>query len=174
LYVRENVRYGTDLRVGRDCVVSSPHGLEIGNHVSIGPHTIIQVNGSIGDFALIGMRVQIVGRDDHASQVGLPFVLSTPVHERAATNRDSVRVGRDVWIGGGSVVLSGVSIGEGAVIGAGSVVTKDIPPYSIAVGNPARVVASRFSEPQQAEHSAALALRLAGGDAAQDLDSDNF
>lgn len=49
-----------------------------------------------------------------------------------------------VWIGGNSTILPGVHIGEGAVIGAGSVVTRDIPPYTIAVGNPARVIKSRI------------------------------
>ena len=46
----------------------------------------------------------------------------------------------DVWIGGNVVILAGISIGEHAVIGAGSVVTKDVPPYSVVVGNPAKIV----------------------------------
>ena len=51
-----------------------------------------------------------------------------------------ITVGSNVWIGGGVKVMPGVTIGEGAVIGGGSVVTKDIPPYSVAAGNPARVI----------------------------------
>jgi hypothetical protein len=58
-----------------------------------------------------------------------------------------VEIGHDVWIGHGAVVLPGRRIGTGAVIGAGSVVTKDIPDYMIAVGNPARVLRPRFPEP---------------------------
>ena len=54
-------------------------------------------------------------------------------------------IGPDVWIGHGVMIKAGVSIGVGAVIGAGSVVTKDIPPYSIAVGNPCKVIKYRFS-----------------------------
>jgi phosphonate metabolism protein (transferase hexapeptide repeat family) len=57
-----------------------------------------------------------------------------------------VSIGHDVWIGHGAIVLPGRSIGTGAVIGAGSVVTKDIPAYSIAVGNPARVLRPRFAQ----------------------------
>ncbi|MBU8541543.1 LbetaH domain-containing protein [Falsiroseomonas tokyonensis] len=57
-----------------------------------------------------------------------------------------VTLGHDVWLGHGVIVLPGVSIGTGAAIGAGAVVTKDIPPYAIAVGNPARVLRFRFSE----------------------------
>jgi maltose O-acetyltransferase len=52
----------------------------------------------------------------------------------------TVTVGSDVWIGGRSVILPGVTIGDGCTIGAGSIVTKDIPSYCVAVGNPARVI----------------------------------
>ncbi len=56
-----------------------------------------------------------------------------------------VTIGHDVWIGHGAIVMAGRSIGTGAVIGAGAVVTKDVPPYMIAVGNPARVLRPRFA-----------------------------
>ena len=67
-----------------------------------------------------------------------------------------VTIGHDVWIGHGAIVLPGRSIGNGAVVGAGSVVTKDIPAYSIAVGNPARVLRPRFA-PDVAARLKALA-----------------
>lgn len=57
-----------------------------------------------------------------------------------------VAIGHDVWIGHGAIVMAGRSIGTGAVIGAGAVVTKDVPPYMIAVGNPARVLRPRFTD----------------------------
>ena len=53
-----------------------------------------------------------------------------------------IRIGNGVWIGGGAIVLPGVTIGDGCVIGAGSVVTRDLPPDTLAVGNPARIVRS--------------------------------
>lgn len=55
-------------------------------------------------------------------------------------------IGNDVWIGSNVVILGGLNIGDGAVIGAGAVVTKDVQPYSIVVGNPAREIKKRFSE----------------------------
>jgi phosphonate metabolism protein (transferase hexapeptide repeat family) len=58
--------------------------------------------------------------------------------------RHRVTLGHDVWLGHGVIVLPGVSIGTGAAIGAGAVVTKDIPPFAVAVGNPARVIRFRF------------------------------
>jgi phosphonate metabolism protein (transferase hexapeptide repeat family) len=70
-----------------------------------------------------------------------------------------VTIGHDVWLGHGVIVLPGISIGTGAAIGAGAVVTKDIPPFAIAVGNPARVLRFRFPE----EIRAAL-LRIAWWD----------
>jgi hypothetical protein len=67
-----------------------------------------------------------------------------------------VALGHDVWIGYGAVVLPGRGVGTGAVVGAGAVVTRDVPPYAVAVGNPARVVRPRFAPPV-AERLLALA-----------------
>ena len=67
-----------------------------------------------------------------------------------------VALGHDVWIGHGAVVLPGRGVGTGAVVGAGAVVTRDVPPYAVAVGNPARVVRPRFAPPV-AERLLALA-----------------
>lgn len=62
------------------------------------------------------------------------------------STKGDVIIGNDVWIGWEATILSGVTIGDGAVVGAGAVVAKDIPPYAIAVGNPAQVVRKRFDE----------------------------
>ena len=51
-----------------------------------------------------------------------------------------ITIGNDVWLGAGVIVLPEIAIGEGSIIGAGSIVTKNVPPYSVAVGNPARVI----------------------------------
>lgn len=92
----------------------------------------------IGDGCLIGPNVQLL----------------TPIHPiepgpRAAglESADPIVLEANVWLGGGVIVCPGVTIGEGSVIGAGSVVTKDIPPYSVAVGNPARVIRSVKDDP---------------------------
>jgi len=161
LAVGANVVAGPSLRVGRGAIVSAPHHLDIGHSVSIGPRSIVQVDGRIGDWVMIGMGVQIIGRDDHASdEVGVPFVLSTWVGDRPQRARDTVNIGRDVWVGGGSVIMSGVAIGEGSVIAAGSVVTKDIADFSIVAGTPAREIRRRFSNVEdEVAHRAALDAR---------------
>lgn len=64
------------------------------------------------------------------------------------TTKGDIYVGSDVWIGNGAVIMSGVTIGHGAVVGARAVVAKNIPPYAIAVGNPALVIRTRFSDAQ--------------------------
>ncbi len=63
-----------------------------------------------------------------------------------ATTRGDVSIGNDVWIGADALILSGVRIGNGAVIGARAVVARDVPPYAVVVGNPARVVRQRFTD----------------------------
>lgn len=157
LAVYGTVQVGTNFSAGRGAIVSAPHSLTIGNHVSVGPRTIIQVDGEIGDFVMIGMGVQIVGREDHAiDEIGVPMLLSTWAGDREARARDAVAIGTDVWIGGGSVVLSGVRIGDGAVVGAGSVVTKDVAPFSIVAGSPARVLGRRFGDEADRERHLAL------------------
>jgi phosphonate metabolism protein (transferase hexapeptide repeat family) len=69
---------------------------------------------------------------------------------------DKVTIGHDVWIGHGATILAGVNVGTGAVIGAGAVVSKDVPPYAVAVGVPARVIKYRF-EPDLCEKLIAMA-----------------
>ena len=62
--------------------------------------------------------------------------------------KGNITIGNDVWIGAKSTIMSGVKIGDGAVIGSGSVVAKDVPPYAIVVGNPAKIIKYRFDENQ--------------------------
>ena len=86
---------------------------------------------ALGDDTMLGPAVQLY-------TAGHP--LDAPTRRAAIEWARPITIGRDVWIGGGAIVLPGVTIGDGAVVGAGSVVTRDVPPASVAVGNPARVV----------------------------------
>lgn len=111
----------------------------------------IGVKLTIGKYCSIANDVKILLGGAHYTQWAstYPFYLNhrdifTKLNNvNSPTSKDTV-IGNDVWIGNGAVILSGKTIGDGAVIGAGTIVSKDIPPYAIAVGNPVRIIRYRF------------------------------
>jgi acetyltransferase-like isoleucine patch superfamily enzyme len=107
--------------------------LFIGNNSRIGISNTIIGPVTIGNKVNIGQNVLISGLN-HTYEDVTKAIADQGVSTAAVTIAD------DVWIGGNVVILAGISIGEHAVIGAGSVVTKDVPPYSVVVGNPAKIV----------------------------------
>lgn len=110
-----SLKIGEQTFLGHQVFVScSPPGIEIGSFVDIAPRVTI-VNGT--------HQVDMVGF--HSAGIGK----SLPI-----------KIKNGVWIGAGSIILAGVTIGEKAVIGAGSVVINDIPPYTLSVGNPCRPI----------------------------------
>jgi maltose O-acetyltransferase len=130
--------------VGAGAVIRPPFFCDYGYNIRLGDGVFLNFNCvildvvevSIGDRTQIGPAAQIYAAD----------------HPRDAETRRSglefgrpVRIGSDVWIGGGAILLPGVTIGDGAVIGAGSVVTRDIGAGQIVTGNPARPRASKPS-----------------------------
>jgi acetyltransferase-like isoleucine patch superfamily enzyme len=106
---------------------------------------------TIGKFCSFADEVRIFGRSEHPTDRVSTFPLRTllfdPGTNRDATTRGPVVIGNDVWVGAYALIMSGVTIGHGAVIGAGSIVTRDVPPYGIAVGAPARTIRHRFESP---------------------------
>lgn len=113
----------------------------------IGPNCLIGPNVVIKKFAIIGPYVSIVGHDHIFDKVGVPIIYSGRPHGEAKTY-----IGKDAWIGAGSIILSGVNIGSGAIVAAGSVVTKNIPECTIYGGVPARFIKNRFSEDDKMKH----------------------
>jgi len=106
----------------------------------------------IGKFCSIASNVRIFGGGEHNTTL-----ISTYPFKKFFQNVDTdpnviskgpTIIGNDVWIGMNAIILSGVTIGDGAVIGAGSVVTKEVPPYAIVAGNPAILIRNRFTEDQ--------------------------
>lgn len=122
----------------------------VGSHfyANVDCHFLGQI--TIGDDVSVGPKTVIWGRDHRFSRDKL-------IRQQGHVRRP-IRIGDDVWIAAHCTVLKGVEIGRGAVIGAGSVVTGDIPPYAIAVGNPAKIL--RFRQKTGRDDDARLQDRL--------------
>lgn len=125
--------------VGSGVHIKPPLFVDYGAYISIG-------NRTFANYGLVALDVAriTIGED---AQIGPNVQLLTPTHPTGPSLRREkyeaakpIVIGNNVWLGGGAIVLPGVTIGDNSVIGAGSVVTKDIPANVIAVGNPARIV----------------------------------
>lgn len=131
--------------------------VEIGDFSYLNVGTIVFPHVKIGRFCSIGRSVQI-GLARHPTKFlsSHPFQFSNGLFSKvpgySALQKEKwqfhkpTAVGHDVWIGAGALISSGVNIGHGAVVGAGAVVTKDVQPYAIVGGVPARVIGLRFDE----------------------------
>jgi maltose O-acetyltransferase len=124
---------------GADSEVRPPLYCDYGNHLRIGARTF-------ANFGLVALDVAPITIGDDV-QIGPNVQLLTPTHPVDAEPRRAkweaarpITVSNNVWLGGGVIVLPGVSIGENTVVGAGAVVTKDLPGDVVAVGNPARII----------------------------------
>lgn len=127
----------------------------------IGPHTYgtpsvknphPAANLSIGDYCSIANNVKIylggIHRTDWVTSYPFSsyFSEANGIQDTYLTKGD-VLIGNDVWLCANAVILSGVTIGDGAVVANSAVVTKDVPPYAVVAGNPAKVIKTRFDEP---------------------------
>jgi virginiamycin A acetyltransferase len=125
---------------------------ELGKHSYTGINTVI-MHAKIGAFCSVSWNVSIGGANhDYTRVTQHSFLYNShdklrPLNEPVAYDRfsDPVVIGNDVWIASGAVITRGVTIGDGAVIAANAVVTKDVPPYAIVGGVPAKVLKYRFS-----------------------------
>ena len=128
--------YGKHVSIGKGSVVSD--NVEIGDHSYVNEHSWIE-NCTIGKWCSISDHVWICPAEHR-----LDRILSHPIMGNKKTLR--VTIGNDVLISHNVTVMEGVTIGNGAVIGAGAVATKDVAPYSIVGGGPARLLKMRFPE----------------------------
>lgn len=134
---------------GKNLWITAPFFVDYGNNIEFGDNCEVNMNCTflddnrivIGDNALIAPNVQIYTAF-HPTNAADRFGQPQPDGSFAfcKTQTAPVIIGKNVWIGGGAVILPGVTIGDNVVIGAGSVVTKDIPSNTVACGSPCRVV----------------------------------
>lgn len=127
--------------------VKIQRGTFVDKHSAIGAYSYLGKNcavsaATIGRYCSIGDTV-VIGPGDHdMTQVSTSTEFQSDVFENL-TKKPCV-IGHDVWIGAQSLILRGVTVGNGAVIGANSVVTRDVAPFEVVAGSPARVIKTRF------------------------------
>jgi len=147
---------GRQARIGYRAIIRK--GVEVGNDVVVGdysyisgPRTYVE-SARIGKFCSIARQTVLgVGNHDHTLVSTHPFIIAPEfgglISRRSAeVQRPAPVIGNDVWIGINSIIMRGVTIGDGAVVAANSVVTHDVPPYAIVGGVPARLIRLRFSD----------------------------
>jgi acetyltransferase-like isoleucine patch superfamily enzyme len=148
IHIGDDVNLFGILAVSSGRVLDNPR-LLIGNRVDIGHYVVISVNREviIEDGVHIASNCRIVDNDGHPSDP----VLRDQGHAPSAEDCKAVKICKNAWLGHGCYVMKGVTIGEGAIIGAASVVLSNIPPFTVAIGNPARPVTRAVGKPAQAE-----------------------
>ncbi len=138
--------FGNRCTVGRfasirptNVLLSPPgEGLKMGDHSNIGAYSYIGCSGfiEIGNRVMMGPRVNLLAENHNFERTDIP------IKDQGVT-RSFITIGDDCWLGAGCTILAGVTIGQGSVVAAGAVVTRDVPPFSVVGGVPARILKSR-------------------------------
>lgn len=140
--------------IGSDCLIqgglvteTNDSHIHIGNNVFLGGGSIVDcvVSITINDDVLISYGCMLADSDNHSIRYSVRLKdlsdwKAGGKHDWSTTISKPIVISKGAWLGAKSIILKGVTIGEGAIVGAGSVVTKDVPPYTIVAGNPARII----------------------------------
>jgi acetyltransferase-like isoleucine patch superfamily enzyme len=131
--------------------VSIAKDLRMGPHSYLGKSCSICPGVSIGAYTMLAPEVLIIGGDHIYDNPGVPIIFS------GRPQMPTTTIGKDCWIGQRTIILAGVSIGDGAIVAAGSVVTKNVEPYTIVAGSPAKKIKDRFfSQAENLKHQKML------------------
>ena len=125
-----------------------------GNQCTINPFAVVRGTVTMGDHVRVGAHASILGFNHNHAR------LDRPIHEQGLSSK-GIRIGDDVWIGSGALLLDGVSVGSHCIVAAGAVVTRDVPDWAVVAGNPARVLRDRRERASAATRRPSLARTLA-------------
>jgi acetyltransferase-like isoleucine patch superfamily enzyme len=140
---RHRLSLGRNSLIETLCVVCTWHGdVILKDGASIGIGSIVLGPVLIGENSACSQNCFISGQSHHYEDISKNFL-------RQGIQTDQVVIGKNVWIGANSSILPGVTIGDNSVIGAGSTIIEDVPPYSVVVGNPAKIVRQYDSATKQ-------------------------
>ncbi len=121
----------------------------IGDGSRFNGKVVIKGNGScdIGNYVAFGDQITLITSNHSSEAVNLQYALAKKIGNKPRTSEKSgIKIGHNVWVGDRAIIVAGVFVGNGAIIGAGSVVTKDVPPYAVVGGAPAKFIRYRLSE----------------------------
>jgi len=145
---------GVDVHVPAKCSFSGISNIYVGNHVFFGAEARILTTRAkviFGNYIMLGPGVTIITGDHRTDIVGR-YMVDIKDSEKLPENDEDVVIEDDVWLGANAVILKGVTIGKGAIVASGALVTKNVPPYSIVGGVPAKLLKSRFTDEEIQEH----------------------
>jgi acetyltransferase-like isoleucine patch superfamily enzyme len=159
----EGVEIGDDVTIGPYCVIRASllshlgKGFRLGKHSALDAFSFVGASGGVwvGDRVIMGQHISF-----HAESHNFEL-LDHPIRDQGVTNKGIV-IDDDCWVGSNVTFLDGVHVGTGCVIGAGAVVTKDIPPYSVAAGVPARVIDTRRQPENRSPYAGSDSVPLTG------------
>jgi len=150
--------YGQNVKIGRHTRAEGWRNIYIGNNVSIGVNSVFlttRAKITIHDHVIFGPNVTIVTGNHRTDLVG-KYIDEVTDSYKLPDNDEDVVIEGDNWIGANATILKGVTVGQGAIVAAGAVVTKDVKPYEIVGGVPAKTIGYRFSKEGQKEHEKIL------------------
>jgi acetyltransferase-like isoleucine patch superfamily enzyme len=130
--------YGHNISVARNYDIRCPNSMALGDKVSFGKNFTCETDLKIGCHVLISSNVSIVGKD-HPFDNEMVSVFDAP-----RLDNSDVKIGSNVLVGYGTIIIGPIEIADGCIIGAGSIVTKDLPKDMICVGNPAKPLRRRY------------------------------